>query len=521
MSLLAIDIGSSRCKAVLFSASGEILAQCSRLYAPEFPQPSFAEMNPDIFWEAVQAVSRSAANLQQQDLQQQDPIEAVCLSSHGETLIPASPASTALRPAILNIDTRAAEESAWCERHLGRMRLFQLTGHSSHPMYPVPKLLWLRKHEPELFREAPIFLSVISYILVKLGLPPYVDYSLASRFMAFDICNKRWSEEILSLLNLPEDCLPIPISAGTIVGELSAEAARTLGLRQGTPMVVGGHDQACGSLGMGVIASGRVSDSMGTYECIAVTSDKPHLNEEALTYNLNSYCHVLPGKFITLAYFPSGIMLQWFYDLLYPSDADDSGGSEEARYVALESLAPEQPSGLLVLPYLIGTCNPDFNPHARGAIFGLTRSSHRGYIYKGILEGVACELSAMTGMFDRALGESADIYATGGGSRSPLGMRLRAAMTGRTFHLMSCPESVCLGGAIFAAVAVGLYPSISQAVKHMVREEQTVAPDEEMAEVYRPVKTQYDHLRSMLSALQAPDSTPLPRIGADAWFSQR
>jgi xylulokinase len=516
MSLLAIDIGSSRCKGVLFSASGEILAQCSRSYAPEFSQPGFAEMNPDIFCQAVQAVSRSVANLQQQD-----PIEAVCLSSHGETLIPVNPASTALRPAILNIDTRAAEESAWCERHLGRMHLFQLTGHTSHPMYPVPKLLWLRRHEPELFRAAPIFLSVVSYILVKLGLPPYIDYSLASRFMAFDICNQRWSEEILSLLNLPTDCLPIPSSAGTIAGELSAEAARTLGLRPGTPMVVGGHDQACASLGMGVTASGRISDSMGTYECIAVTSDKPHLNEKALTYNLNSYCHVLPGKFITLAYFPSGIMLQWFYDLLYPSDADESGGSEEARYADLESLAPEQPSGLLVLPYLIGTCNPDFNPHARGAVLGLTCNSRRGDIYKGILEGVACELSAMTGMFERALAESADIYATGGGSRSRLGMRLRAAMSGRTFHLMSCPESVCLGGAILAAVAVGLYPSIAQAVKHMVREEQTVAPDAEMAEVYRPIKAQYAHLSSLLSRTPSTDSTPLSLIGADAWFSQR
>jgi xylulokinase len=521
MSLLAIDIGSSRCKGVLFSATGEILAQCSRLYAPEFSQPSFAEMDPDIFWQAVQAVSRSAASLQHQDLQPQDQIEAVCLSSHGETLIPVNPVSTALRSAILNIDTRAAEESAWCEEHMGRMRLFQLTGHTSHPMYPIAKLLWLRRHEPELFREAPIFLSVVSYILVKLGLPPYIDYSLASRYMAFDICNKCWSEEILSLLNLPKDCLPIPSSAGTIAGELSAEAAGILGLRQGTPMVLGGHDQACGSLGMGVIAPGRISDSMGTYECISVTSDQPHLNEKALTYNLNSYCHVLPGKFITLAYFPSGIMLQWFYDLLYPSDADDSGGSEEARYLDLESLAPEQPSGLLVLPYLIGTCNPDFNPHARGAILGLTRSSHRGDIYKGILEGVACELSAMTGMFERALAESADIYASGGGSRSPLGVRLRAAMSGRTFHLMSCPESVCLGGAILAAVAVGLYPSIPEAVKHMVREEQTVAPDEEMAEVYRPLKAQYAHLSSMLSALQAPIAPPLSHIGADAWFSQR
>ena len=194
-------------------------------------------------------------------------------------------------------------------------------------------------------------------------------------------------------------------------------------------MIVGGHDQACGSVGVGVIASGRVFDSMGTYESIAATSDEPQINEDALTYSLNTYCHVIPEKFITLAYFPSGIMLQWFSDLLHPSDADDSGEQRRRVTSDLETLAPEQPSGLLVVPYLIGTCNPDFNPDARGAILGLTRSSRRGHIYKGILEGMACELSAMTGMFERTLGEFADIYATGGGTRSPLGMRLRAAMT--------------------------------------------------------------------------------------------
>jgi xylulokinase len=258
---------------------------------------------------------------------------------------------------------------------------------------------------------------------------------------------------------------------------------------------------------------------MGTYECIAAASDEPKLTEEALAYNLNSYCHVIPGKFITLAYFPAGLMLQWFHDLLFRSD-DPSGDSEEMHYSNLEILAPKRPSGLFVLPHLIGTCNPDFNPDARGAILGLTRSSGRGHVYKGILEGVACELSAMTQMFDRTLGETGDIYATGGGSRSTLGMQLRAALTKRRFHLMSCPESVCLGGAILAGVAVGLYPTIPEAVKQLVREEKVVEPDSELTEVYRPIKKQYGQVSSMLGVLRTSDSNPT-HIGAEAWSSQR
>lgn len=492
------------------------MTQCSRSYAPEFSRPSFAEMDPEIFFRAVQAVSRSAA-----DSRRYESVEAVCLSSHGETFIPVDSAGNPLHAAILNIDTRAAEEAAWFEQQIGRGHLFERTGHTSHTMYPVPKLLWLRKHEPELFRRGSLFLGVISYIFLRLGLPPYIDYSLASRFMAFDVRGQCWSEEILALMELDKDSLPVPVPAGTVAGKLSPEAARELGVSEGTRIIVGGHDQACGSLGVGASTSGQVSDSMGTYECIAAVSNEPQLSEKALAYSLNSYCHVVPEKFITLAYFPAGIMLQWFRDLLYRDDPIDfSDGDEDARYRDLELLAPQHPTGLFVLPYLIGTCNPDFNPHARGAILGLTRSSDRGHLYRGILEGVACELAAMTAMFEPVLGPFADIYATGGGARSPLGMRLRAAITGRSFHLMNSAESVCLGGAILAAVAMGFYPTISDAVNGMVRQREIVEPDLELTCTYRPIKKKYDEVRSVLSRFQTSVAIPL-FTGADTWSSQR
>ncbi len=515
MSLLAIDIGSSRCKAVVFTLSGEILARSAQQYVPEFPQPSFAEMDPDTFLDAVRTVSRSVAALALRD-----PIEAVCLSSHGETLVPVNSAGMPVRSAILNIDNRASEETVWCEQQLGRKHLFEVTGHVSQTMYPVPKLLWLRKHQPELFSNGIRFLGVISYIFSRLGLRAYIDYSLASRFMAWDVRRKRWSDEILALIDIKEDALPIPVPAGTIAGKLSAEAAGQLGLRAGTVMIVGGHDQACASLGAGVITSGRVSDSMGTYECIAATSDQPQLSEEALSCSLNSYCHVIPDKFITIAYFPAGIMVQWFYHLLHPSGPDERldglpEKSEDERYARLESLAPKQPSGLFVVPYLIGTGNPDFDPDARGAILGLTPDSHRGYIYKGILEGVANELSKMTGIFERTMGQFTDTHASGGGTRSPLGIRLRAAMTGHKFHLMSCPESVCLGGAILAGVAVGLYPSIVEAVTKMVREREVVEPDHNLTRIYGPIQKQYSQLNSRLSVFRK-SGQAVPQIGEEA-----
>ena len=196
MSLLAIDIGSSRCKAVVFAVTGEILGQHAFGYTPEFPAPSHAEINPERFWQAVchcsQAVSKNLS----------DPVRALCLNSHGETFVPVNESNEAIAPAILNQDNRATEETVWLERTFGRRRLFEITGLVAHPMYPVPKFLWLRKHRPDIFASSVRFLSVIGYVLSRLGLPAYIDYSLASRYLAFDIRQRRWSEEILAATDI-------------------------------------------------------------------------------------------------------------------------------------------------------------------------------------------------------------------------------------------------------------------------------------------------------------------------------
>ncbi len=498
MSLLAIDIGSSACKAVLFTVSGEILAQHASGYSPDFPRPSFAEMGPEKFWLAVCASCRAVAK----DVA--DPVQALCLSSHGETFVAIDANGRPLAPAILNQDSRATGEADWCEQAIGRKRLFQITGLVAHPMYSIPKIIWLRKHRPDVFASTARFVTLIGYILQRMGLPPYVDYSLASRFLAFDIRNRSWSEEILNAAGLRKDRLPVPVPAGTIAGRLDSEVASDLGLPPGTLIVLGGHDQPCGALGVGVIGDGRVSDSIGTYECILAGSDTPSLTDAALAASLNSYCHVVPDKFVTIAYFPSGIMLRWLHDLLYTNGSSHvsaetlAENSEADRYSFLEAHAPEGPTGLCITPHLIGTCNPEFNPHARGVIAGLGPGTTRSQLYKGILEGLACELSLITEGLAEAAGDFADIYVTGGGSRSALGLQLRAALTGRRLHVMRSPEAVCLGTAILAGVAAGEYRDVREAVETVVHEITVLVPNPAIAASYAYQMNQYRMLRSAM-----------------------
>jgi xylulokinase len=500
MSLLAVDIGSSACKAALFTVSGKILAHHASAYSPEFPQPSFAEMDPEKFWHAIcascQAVVRDAV----------DPVQALCLSSHGETFVALDANGRALAPAILNQDSRATAEAAWCEKSIGRKRLFRITGQVAHPMYSIPKIIWLRQHRPDIFASTARFVTLIGYILVRMGLPPYTDYSLASRFLAFDICNRCWSDEILAAAGLSKDRLPVPVPAGTIAGKLDSEAACELGLHPGTLVVLGGHDQPCGALGVGVIGGSRVSDSIGTYECILAGSDAPSLTDAALAASLNSYCHVVPDKFVTIAYFPSGIMLKWLHDLLY---SKESGGInteaiaeniEADHYAFLETHAPEGPTGLCITPHLIGTCHPEFNPHARGVIVGLNPGTSRSQLYKGILEGLACELSLVTEVLAEGAGHFEDIYVTGGGSRSALGLQLRAALTGRRLHVMRSPEAVCLGTAILGGVAAGDYSDVREGVEQVVHEIRVIAPNPEIAASYAAQVTRYRALRAAMIA---------------------
>ncbi|MFZ0299959.1 MAG: FGGY-family carbohydrate kinase [Candidatus Sulfotelmatobacter sp.] len=503
MSLLAVDIGSSRCKAVAFAVTGEILAQHTCAYSPEFPAPSQAEMDAELFWRAVCACSHAVS------MNLSDPVRALCFSSHGETFVPVNGRNEAIAPAVLNQDNRATQETVRLEKLLGRKRLFEITGLVAHPMYPVPKILWLRKHRPEMFASSVRFVSVIGYLLSRLGLPAYIDYSLASRYLAFDIQRRQWSQEILAAAEINAECLPEAVPAGTIAGKLDAAAASQLGLLSGTMVVMGGHDQPSGALGVGAIEAGRVADSMGTYECLTAASDQPSLTDAALAASLNSYCHVVPDKFVTLAYFPSGIMMKWFHDLLYreacgegvPAEGSDAFDAESIHFAALERGAPEGPTGLCITPNLIGTCNPEFNPHARGIISGLSANTTRSQIYKGILEGLACELSQMTAILANAVGEFRDIYVTGGGSRSVLGLQLRAALSGRRLHVMKSPEAVCLGGAVLAGVAAGEYGSLREAVDVVVREVSVVSPNSAIAAAYEQQVKQYRRLRSTLTAI--------------------
>ncbi len=490
MSFLSVDVGSSTCKAAIFSPSGEMLALRAASWTAQYPEPGRAELDPAVMMDVVAALVREIAQAPLED-----PIQAICFSSHGETFIPTAADGQACYPAILNMDTRAGSEAAWCEQQISRDRLFSITGHTSHAIYPVPKLVWLRKHAPEVFAKARWFLGVTDYLLLRLGLPPLIDYSHAARFMALDVHALQWSPEVLALAGVRMDSLAAPVPAGTVAGRLGREAASLLGLAAGTPVIVGGHDQVIGALGLGVISSARAAASLGTYECILAVSDQPQLTEAALQHGLSSYPHAVAGKFVTIAYFPSGIMLEWLGNLL---GGADNGSDGQSIWKRLESEAPDGPTGVIATPHLIGTCNPEFNSHATAAIRGITPGSTTAHLYKGILEGIASELALIIECLDSSGAHFEHINVAGGGTHSAMGMRLRAAFTEKHLHVPRAEESVCLGGALLASIALGVHADAEAAVRAMVHEKRCVHPDSAWVRLYKAQYARYRNFRTLL-----------------------
>jgi len=274
MSLLGLDIGITGCKAVAFSLTGEMLAQAYREYPLYQPHPGWMELDPDEVWDAVRDVIRHVTQAIPGD-----PVRALSVSTHGESVVPLDAGGRHLCRFITALDTRAAEQTEWWGEQLGKDRLFQVTGMPLHPMYTVNKLMWLRQNQPDIFAGARRFLCMQDFVFYKLGLDPAMDYSLATRTMAFDVNHLGWSDEILSLADLAVEQLSRPLPSGSMLGQVKPSIADELGLAPGAVGVTGGHDQPSGALGCGAIGEGIAMDSTGTVECVAVASPKLVLDQ--------------------------------------------------------------------------------------------------------------------------------------------------------------------------------------------------------------------------------------------------
>jgi len=367
-------------------------------------------------------------------------------------------AGAPLRPAIIWADQRAAAQADLIRARCGEREMYQLTGNRVSPAYTAAKLLWIKEHQPELYRRARWVLQAKDYAAFLFGGVVATDYSDASLTLLLDLASRRWAEPLLDRLQIDAALLPPLCPSAQVIGEVTAAAAAATGLRAGTPVVIGGGDGACATVGAGAVRPSDVYSYIGSSAWVALASAQPVLDPTQRTFNL---AHLDPALNVALgAMQTAGGAFDWFERLLR------CDREAEPLYAELDAEAAQVPPGgygLLFLPYLLGERSPHWNPLARGAFVGLTYTHGRGHLARAVMEGGVFALR-QTLEICLTLGAPVDqLIVSGGGAESAVWRQIQADVFGLPLRKTLTGEQTSIGAALLAAVGVGLYTTLAEA----------------------------------------------------------
>jgi xylulokinase len=488
--LLALDVGTTALKAVLFDAAGRTVASAAEEYRLQTPEPNVVELNPEIYWEATRktiadAFSRSAAA--------PEAVGAIGVTSQGETLVALDAAGKPLRPAIVWLDNRTQGEAAQVGEAFSVADVYRVTGQQELiPTWTATRILWLRNHEPTIFERARKFLLVEDYLIYRLTGEFVTDHALNPSTLYYDIEARDWWNPMLAFLGINRTQLPRLANSGETAGRLTPAAAAAVGLRAGTPVTTAPIDQIAGAVGAGNLQAGAVSETTGAALAICATGERPVYDPRR---RLGLYLHAVPGRYALLPWAPTaGMVLRWFRDTF------GGGASYDELDREAEAIAPGA-DGLTMLPHLGGAGCPDVNPAAKGAFWGITLSHGRGHFTRAILEAVAFMLRGNLELLAELGVETREVRSLGGAARSPLWLRIKADVCGRDLLVMECEEATCLGTAMIAAVAGGVHRDLETARAAMVRIKGRVAYDPSATGQYEAAYQQYRKVHESVRSL--------------------
>ena len=500
--LLGIDVGTTGVKAVLLDSTGRVVTVAGREYPLLTPRPGWTEQDPTQWWEA------SAASIRQVLVvsgAKGEDIGAVGLTGQMHGLVALDGAGRVLRPAILWNDQRTAEECAWITERVGSARVLELTGNPVLTGFTAPKIMWMRRHEPELFARIAHILLPKDYLRYRLTGELAIDVADASGTSLFDVRHRIWSSQMIEALDIPASWLPRVVESPAITGAVAAEASEITGLAAGTPVVGGAGDQAAQAVGAGVVRRGIVSATIGTSGVVFAHLESVKVDPLG---RLHTFCHAVPGRWHAMGVMLSaGGSLRWLRDSLrheawYRNERDpyDAMSAEAAT-------VPPGAEGLVFLPYLTGERTPHADPYARGAFIGLTLRHHRGHLIRAVMEGVAMGLRDSLEII-RGMGLPVrQIRVSGGGARSALWRQMLADVFNTEVVTVSGSDGGAFGAALLGGVGCGVFPSVESAcdatvaiVDRIIPDPDRVAKYDTVYDVYREL---YPAIRSSMHALSA------------------
>ena len=456
--VLGIDVSTTATKAILIDPDGAVRGIGTADYGVSMPQPLWSEQDPADWWTAAQASIRgalAAARASGAD------VEAVGLTGqmHGAVLLDA--AGAVLRPAILWNDQRTAEECDEIREAVGPQRLIDISGNDALTGFTAPKLLWVARHEPDVWARLAHVLLPKDYVRHRLTGDYAIDKADGSGTILFDLAARTWSSELLSILALDPSWFPPTFEGPQQTGAVTEAAAEATGLRSGTPVVAGGGDQSANGVGVGVVASGSMALSLGTSGVIFAATDAPIHDPKG---RVHAFCHAVPGRWHMMSVMLSAAgSLRWFRDALAPGEDFGELASSAADVEAATD-------GLFFLPYLSGERSPHADPLARGAFVGLALRHDRRHLVRAVVEGVAFGLrDGLDLMLKAGVPRPQQVRASGGGLASPAWRQILADVLGAELVTTSTTEGAAYGAAILAAVGVAWFRDVPEATAALVR----------------------------------------------------
>lgn len=496
MYILGIDVGTGGTRAVIIGQDGSVLSSATEDHQPfQSPKIGWAEQRPEDWWRAAKIAIRKA--LAQQNVQA-DQVACVGLSGqmHGAVMLDDS--GNTVRPALIWCDTRTEKQCNDLTARIGRERLIQLTCNPALTNFTLTKLLWVRENEPQNWSRVRSVMLPKDYIRFQLTGERATDVTDASGTLLLDVAGRKWSREVLEAAEIDSELLPRLHQSTEISGTVSKTGAEATGLCIGTPVVAGAGDQAAAATGMGIVAPGAVSATIGTSGVVFAATDRPALDPLG---RVHTFCHAMQNRWHVMGVTQAaGLSLRWFRDVI--TNRCDTKDRENwyAQATAETANVPAGADGLLWAPYLMGERTPHLDSNARGMLVGLTASHTQAHIVRAILEGVAFSLKDTFTIFNEMNVPVNSIRLGGGAARSAQWRQIQADVYGHSVETVAAEEGAAFGAAILAGIGAKMWPSVQVACDEVVRVAKRIDPIPANA---RAMNESYSRYRQLYPAMKS------------------
>lgn len=492
--VIGIDLGTSAVKALLVDRNGTVAAEASRSYPLYHEHSGWSEQRPDDW---VEGTLTAIHELLDSSGTAPELIEGISFSGQMHGLVLLDDAGTPVRNAILWNDTRTTAQCREIERTLGD-KLLSITRNPALEGFTLPKMIWVREHEPEVFAKAAVFVLPKDYVRYRLTGQLHMDYSDAAGTLLLDVANKKWSSDVLDAFGLSASFCPPLVESHAMVGCMTAEAAKRAGMTEAVKVFAGGADNACGAIGAGILSEGLTLSSIGTSGVILSYEDDKTKDFQGKVHFFN---HGKEDSYyamgVTLA---AGYSLSWFKNTFAPNETFEQ---------LLDGVAEVPPGsrGLIFTPYLAGERTPHADPHIRASFIGMDGSHKRIDFARAVMEGITFSLNESVAMFRNA-GKTVDkIVSIGGGAQNPAWLQMQADIFNATVVSLENEQGPGLGAAMLAAYGCGWFESLGACAEKFVKHTDSYTPQPEAAAAYEDLFKVYQQVyvqtRGMNEALSA------------------